>query len=236
MGDAKKGDVIFAGKATPGQVYLWIKADKTAGARTLVDKILPDGKAVIRFFVPGYGFKTNAHTVPAGQCLKVIEQEEGKKPMPKKAEKSAKPAKQENPKKEAAPAKEKKAREPKAEKIELARLPKMIPGKGTPTEVIDGVKYRAGYRARSNAQRVADCEAAKGDMCNCRCKGALHGKTHGKFLEAENALFIDAAEKKQCSYVTAKEMHALVKKFGGPVKHEPKPRGRKPGSKAKAKK
>ena len=233
MGDAKKGDVIFAGKATPGNVYLWVKADNSIGGRTLVDKITPEGKAVVRFFVPAYGFKTTPHTVPAGQLLKVIE-EEGKKPMPKKE--AAKPAKQEKSKKEAAPAKEKKAREPKAEKIELARLPKMIPGKGTPTEVIDGVKYRAGYRARSNAQRVADCEAAKGDMCNCRCKGALHGKPHGKFLEAENALFIGAAEKEQRSYVTAKEMHALVKKFGGPVKHEPKPRGRKPGSKAKAKK
>lgn len=223
--------LVFASKALAGNEYLWVKQDKSIGARTLVDKVLPDGKAVVRFFVPGYGFKTQSHTVPATQMLKPVEAKEEGKPMPKKIEKPAKKA--------AKPAKALKAPrvklEPKEPKVTLERMPKAKPGELEKKE-LGGVMYRFTYRARSNAQRVKDCEQAKGDHCGCRCQGALHGKSHAKFIAAENALFERAAAKHGRSYVTAEETHALVKLFGGPVVHKPKPRGRKPSKKPAKKK
>ncbi len=221
----KKGDVIFANKAHPGMEYLWVNKEGKTTGRTLVDKILPDGKVVVHFFVDGYGFKTTPHTVPGSQALKVVETKAINKPQGGDMPKNTKPSK-----KAAKVVKAPRVKKEPAQKLE--RLQKIKEG-DVPVTELDGAKYRSNYRARSNAQRVADCEAAKKDSCHCRCQGALHGKSHGKFVEAEAEMF-ELAAKDGRSFITAQEAHRIVKRFGGPVKHEPKPRGRKPGSKNKA--
>ena len=39
---------------------------------------------------------------------------------------------------------------------------------------------------RINPYDAAQCEAAKGPVCHCRCGGALHGKAHKGLIAFEN--------------------------------------------------
>lgn len=223
---AEKVDgIVYIGKALPVAQYFVVDDKGVSNKRVWLDKVLPDGKGIVRMYVEGYAFKTKPLTMPATTLLKAVS---SAKPAPAaKTEKKGETVKNNKPKAEKA------ARVKKEPKAALERLPKAKPGELETVE-IGGVTYRANYRARSSTRRIAECKSAKKDSCHCRCQGTFHGKDHAPWVKAESEAF-EAAVKKGRSYLTAKEISALVDKFGGPVHHEPKPRGRKPGVATKKK-
>src|SRR3972149_4446795 len=63
--------MIQAKDGTPGREYLWVNAKGEAGGKTLL-VALKDGKAAIKFYVEGYGYKSSKeHLVPGTQLLKL---------------------------------------------------------------------------------------------------------------------------------------------------------------------
>lgn len=219
---AKEGEV--------GQEYRWINAKGEIGARTLLAG-LKDGKAVVKFWVDGYGFDTQAHTVAGSQML-APSTEGGKLNKSKEAPK-AKQARIQPPvqAKSAVSNAAKVAPKAAVEKEASTRIPKKLPGEKTARVELVGFSFRKDYRARLSPTRARFCQAAVKDSCHCRCAGSLHGKDHKPWFEAEEALF----QKSPNGAITALQVLNLVKKFGGVVIHEKKPRKVKTQAKVAAK-
>lgn len=143
-------------------------------------------------------------TVPAHFMLHELEDA---KPAPApKAKPAPKPiAKKPEPK----PAKEPKT--PKPKKVKKERMAKVPDGKAAPRVELEGFTLRQHYRNRLAINRAQECEKAKEHVCRCRCGGALHGKPHKPWMEAEEVLF----QASPVSAITAKDVLSLIKKFGG---------------------
>lgn len=54
------------------------------------------------------------------------------------------------------------------------------------------------------------CEAAKGKVCHCRCKGQFHGKSHVLYRSMEEQMF--AEKKARGEDVTDTDIQELVKR------------------------
>lgn len=230
-------ETIQAKDGKIGQEYLWINAKGEIGARTLLAG-MKDGKAIVKFWVEGYDFETQAHTVSGNQLLRLSNQG-GKKQMPKegskmKAENQTTPKKQMSPSQTSVQAKDTvkapaktlpKASVPeKASKPIKERIAKKAPGEKTPRVELCGFSFRKDYRSRLSPVRASFCQKAVAESCSCRCAGSLHGKDHQAWFDAEEILF----QKSPNGAITALQVLNLVKKFGGVVVRELKKRGRKP--------
>lgn len=214
--------VIYAKKAEPGKEYMTVKDGK---AQHLVKcKEQKGDKTILVVHAKGYGYNTNPITVDGNYLLKTISsavKAGGSSRGGEDMKKAAKLVKSSAPK-----------AEPKAEASSNGRdkLPKIPLGKAAPRVEIEGVSYRLNYRSRLSERRARDCEAARKDSCRCRCGGVLHGKPHKPWFEAEEKAFSEKG------YMTAKEIHALAKKFGTPGTHKHVKKAAKSAPKKAAKK
>ncbi len=188
------GGPIRAGQAVVGQKY--IRRTPTGKLVEVEVEGKRGNKVVLKVDDPDFD-----ETIEVSETftLHKIEDLSPAKPAPKSAPKSSSktPAPKPSPKPSSLPKKQ--------------RMEKVADGKAAPRVKLEGFDLRQFYRNRLAINRAVECENAKKHSCRCRCGGALHGKSHKPWFEAEAALF----EKSSISAITAKDVLGLIKKFGG---------------------
>ncbi len=179
---------------TPSGKILLVKILEHKGKDTILE-VLDDPEFDEAFSVPGtmvlYEIAGKEVFVPAKAAPK---------PAPKPAAKE--------PSKGPAPKPKKEKKPPLGKKERLLKVPD---GKPAPRVTLEGFVLRTNYRNRLATNRAMECEKAKEKSCRCRCGGALHGKPHKPWFDAENALFAASP----VSAITASQVLGLIKKFGG---------------------
>lgn len=198
----QKGAPTRANKTEVGHKYI----RQTPTGKILIVKIIEQkGNNTILEVLDDAEFD-DPLSVPGTMILYEIAGKEAPIPKAKPAPVAKEPPKPE-PKAKAKP--EAKVKKPAVEKKN--RMAKVPDGTSAPRVSLEGFNLRQFYRNRLAINRATECEKAKEAICRCRCGGALHGKPHKPWFDAENALF----DSSPISAITAKDVLSLIKKFGG---------------------
>lgn len=193
-----KGEKLRAKDAAVGKKYI----RETPKGKILIIKVTEqNAKETVLQVLDDEEF-TDPLSVPHTMVLhEIVEAKD--EPKAKAAKPTAPKAAKKEPKELKAP------KAPKPPKKD--RMAKVGDGKAAPRVKLEGFNLRQHYRNRLAINRALECEKAKEDSCRCRCGGALHGKPHKPWFEAENELF----NASPIGAITAQDVLKLIHKFGG---------------------